>query len=574
MLKTKNISELLALIPKSTGVYFFYNNNQTLLYVGKAKNLNSRVKSYFKNSILCKKTKSLVKQIYDIKYTVVFSETDALLLENNLIKKHQPKYNIMLKDDKTYPWICIKNESVPRVFQTRKVVKDGSEYYGPFMSTRVIDVLLNIFSDLFYDSGWTPFSYLNRELNTKSREEYLVNISKIRKILKGNIAAVVTSLKKDMAVCSKKLEFEKAQKIKEAINLIKKYQSKSTIVSDKINNVDVFSFLDGKKYAYVNYLKILSGSVMHTHTVEIKKQLNESVEDLLKTVIFELRKRFNSSAKNIICSHNLSSFMDNINIICPKIGDKKKLVSLSLRNAKQMEFASKKLRLNIVKKVNKNSLIGQLQKDLNLKDLPVHIECFDNSNTQGSNPVSACVVFKNGVPSKKDYRIFNIKSHSKIDDFKSIEEVVYRRYSRLKKEDVSLPQIIIVDGGKGQLSSAIKSLKRLNLFGSIAVIGIAKKLEKIYFPKDPIPLYLDKRSSSLKLIQRLRNEAHRFSLLHHRKKRSSEFLRSSLDSIKGIGPKTIEKLLIEFGSVKNIFKADKKKVLSLIGRKKYEQLFK
>ena len=313
---------------------------------------------------------------------------------------------------------------------------------------------------------------------------------------------------------------------------------------------------------------------MRTHTVEIKKQLDEPIEDLLKTVIFELRKRFKSNAKNIICSHALSNFMGNINIICPKIGDKKKLVSLGLRNAKQMMFTSKKLRLNMGKKANKNKLIEKLQKDLKLKEVPVHIECFDNSNTQGSNPVSACVVFKRGVPSKKDYRIFNIKSHSKIDDCKSIEEVVYRRYSRLKKENINLPQLIIVDGGKGQLSSAIKSLKKINLFGSIAVIGIAKKLEKIYFPEDPLPLYLDKRSSSLKLIQQLRNEAHRFSLLHHRKKRSSEFLQSSLDSVKGIGPKTIEKLLVEFGSVKNIFKADKKRVLSLIGKKKYERLFK
>lgn len=574
MLKTKIISKLIAGIPKSIGVYFFYNNKHSLLYIGKAKNLNYRVKSYFNGSIKCKKTQVLARQIYDIKYTVVFSETDALLLENNLIKKHQPKYNVMLKDDKTYPWICIKNEPIPRVFQTRKVIKDGSEYYGPFMSTRIIDILLNVFSDLFYDSGWNPFSYLNRDLNNKSKEEYLVNISKIRKILKGDIATVINSLKKDMYMYSKNLEFEKAQKIKDTISLIKKYQSKSTIVNAKINNVDVFGLVNGKKYAYVNYLKILSGSVVQTHNIEIKKQLDESVENLLKIVIFELRKRFNSTAKSIICSHRLSNFLENINIICPKIGDKKKLVSLSLRNAKQMEFNSKRLRLNLVKKATKNKIIEQLQKDLRLKDIPIHIECFDNSNTQGSNPVSACVVFKNGIPSKKDYRIFNIKSHSKIDDFKSIEEVVYRRYSRLKQESKTLPQLIIVDGGKGQLNSAVRSLENLSLFGSIAVIGIAKKLEKIYFPKDPLPLYLDKRSSSLKLIQRIRNEAHRFSLLHHRKKRSSTFLRSSLDSIKGIGPKTIEKLILEFGSVKNILKADKKQVLSLIGKKKYEQLFK
>lgn len=574
MTKQEFISKLISTIPNCTGVYCFYNTQKSLLYVGKAKNLKFRVNSYFNNTSLCKKTQVLVKQIDDIKYTVVFSEMDALLLENNLIKKHQPKYNVLLKDDKTYPWICIKNEPLPRIFQTRKIIKDGSEYYGPFMSTNIIKVLLDFFSDLFYDKGWTPFSYLNRRFDKNSKKEYLVVISEIRKILKGDIKSIVTRLQKNMLTHSERLEFEQAQKIKNVISLIKNYQSKSTIISPKITDVDVFTLLNSDSYAYVNYLKILSGSVVQTHTVEIKKKLNESPEDLLKIVIIDLRERFGSSSKKIFCSHKIKDVWGRINIIVPKIGDKKKLINLSLKNARQMELASKKIRVLRKEKSTNTQAVRQLQKDLRLKEPPIYIECFDNSNTQGSNPVSACVVFKHAKASKKDYRIFNIKSHSGIDDFRSIEEVIYRRYFRLKNEGLELPQLIIVDGGKGQLNSAIKSLKKLNLYGAIPLIGVAKKLEKIYFPKDPDPLYLDKRSSSLRLIQKLRNEAHRFSLFHHRKQRNSTFLTSSLDSIKGIGPKTIEKLILRFGSVKNILAAEKKEIEHLIGKKKSEQIFK
>ena len=561
-------------IPTKPGVYQYYDENGNILYIGKAKNLKRRVSSYFSKKHENLKTKILVSKIINVDCIIVETEIDALLLENNLIKKHQPRYNILLKDDKSYPWICIKNEEFPKIFQTRKILRYGSEYYGPYMSTHVIAVLLDFFSDLFYDSGWTPFSYLGAEIKKESKEKYLKIISKIRQILKGDIQIVTNILKKKMIKFSEETDFENAQNIKEKLNLLNNYQSKSSIVSSKINNVDVFTITSDKNIAFVNYLKITNGAIIQSHTVEVKKKLSEKDEDIMQFVITDLRSRFSSVSETIFCSNNLKCVWPKTKLIVPKIGDKKKLVDLSLRNAKYMQFEKKKQNILLQEKKQKNNNLLQIKKDLRLKQLPIHIECFDNSNFQGTSPVAACVVFKNGKPSKKDYRLFNIKTIIGPDDFGSMEEVVYRRYKRLLSERKKTPQLIIIDGGKGQLSSAIKSLKKLKLSGKIAIIGIAKKLEEIYFPNDPIPLYLDKRSTSLKLIQQLRNEAHRFGINHHRKKRSSLSLTSSLDEIVGIGPKTIDLIINHFGSVSSLMKSKISDVEKIIGRAKTKKIFK
>tara|TARA_B110000438_G_scaffold13780_1_gene13318 strand:+ start:1946 stop:3673 length:1728 start_codon:yes stop_codon:yes gene_type:complete len=561
-------------IPTKPGVYQYYDENGIILYIGKAKNLKRRVSSYFSKNHENLKTKILVSKIINVDCIIVETEIDALLLENNLIKKHQPRYNILLKDDKSYPWICIKNEEFPKIFQTRKILRDGSEYYGPYMSTHVIAVLLDFFSDLFYDSGWTPFSYLGAEIKKESKEEYLKIISKIRQILKGDIQIVTNILKKKMIKFSEETDFENAQNIKEKLNLLNNYQSKSSIVSSKINNVDVFTITSDKNIAFVNYLKITNGAIIQSHTVEVKKKLSEKDEDIMQFVITDLRSRFSSVSETIFCSNNLKCIWPKTKLIVPKIGDKKKLIDLSLRNAKYMQFEKKKQNILLQEKKQKNTNLLQIKKDLRLKQLPIHIECFDNSNFQGTSPVAACVVFKNGKPSKKDYRLFNIKTIIGPDDFGSMEEVVYRRYKRLLSERKKTPQLIVIDGGKGQLSSAIKSLKKLKLSGEIAIIGIAKKLEEIYFPNDPIPLYLDKRSTSLKLIQHLRNEAHRFGINHHRKKRSSLSLASSLDEIVGIGPKTIDLIINHFGSVSSLMKSKISDVEKIIGKAKTKKIFK
>ena len=568
------IKSIINTIPKKPGVYHFYDENDNIIYIGKAKDLKKRVSSYFSKNHTRLKTKKLVSKIVDIKCIIVETEIDALLLENNLIKKHQPRYNILLKDDKSYPWICIKKEAFPRVFQTRNVVKDGSEYFGPYMSTYVVNVLLDFFSELFYDNGFDPDSYINRNLKEKSEEKYNRVISEIKQVLKGDIKDLINRLEKKMMVFSSKMDFENAQKIKEKIGLLNNYQSKSAIVSSKISNVDVFSICSEKTFSFVNYLKITNGAVVLSHTVEIKKKLEEKDEDILEFVITDLRKRFNSVSKEIFCSIYVENVWENIKLSVPKIGDKKKLIDLSLRNAKYMQLEKKKR--SIVDKENKekNSALHKLKEDLHLKLIPSHIECFDNSNLQGSNPVAACVVFKNGKPYKKDYRLFNIKTVVGPDDYKSMEEVVYRRYSRVLNEGLPIPQLIIIDGGKGQLSSAVKSLKKLKLDGKIAIIGIAKRLEEIYFPNDSTPIYLDKKTNSLRLIQQLRNEAHRFGINHHRKKRISSSIGSSLEKIEGIGSKTIEILLKKFGSVKNLMAQDRSKVEALIGPSKTKKIFK
>ena len=590
---SEHIKGLLKLIPEKAGVYRYYDKNETLLYVGKAKNLKKRVSSYFNKKQEHGKTKVLVSKIHDIKYVVVPTEIDALLLENNLIKKHQPKYNVALKDGKTYPWICIKNEPFPRIFQTRNVIKDGSAYFGPYTSVRLVKTLLDFFHQL-YPLRNCSLSLTDKNIYAKkfkvcleyhignclgpcedkqTTEEYQLGIEHIQQIIKGDIKSVTQHLKTAMLHFSEKMEFEKAQSVKDKIDLLNNYQAKSTIVNPKINDVDVFTILSDEDTAFVNYLKINSGAIIQAHTLELNKKLNETEEELLQLAIIELRQRFESTSKTIYCSHSLENVWEDLSITIPKIGDKKKLIDLSLRNAKYMQLDKQKRKINNIEKQDNKRILEQLQKDLRLINRPRHIECFDNSNIQGTNPVAACVVFKNARPSKKEYRHFNIKTVVGPDDFASMEEVVYRRYKRLLDEQQTLPELIVVDGGKGQLSSAVKSLDKLKLRGKVAIIGIAKRLEEIYFPGDSVPLYLDKRSESLKLIQQLRDEAHRFGITHHRKQRGKDTLGTSLDKIDGIGPKTVELLISHFGSVKKVMEAKKEELEKLIGKAKSKKIY-
>ena len=594
MATPNHISEILKNIPDKSGIYQYYDKNQDLLYVGKAKNLKKRVSSYFTKTQEHGKTKVLVGKIQDIKYVVVATEMDALLLENNLIKKHQPKYNVMLKDGKTYPWICIKNELFPRIFQTRTVIKDGSEYFGPYASVRLVQTILEFFHQLYplrnCNLNLSEQNIKNKKfkvcleyhlknclgpcIGEQKNKDYLLAIDHIRQIITGDVRSVIAHLKDSMKKFSANLEFEKAQSIKEKITLLDNYQSKSTIVNPKINDVDVFTIISDEDTAFVNFLKIKSGAIIQAHTLELSKKLNETEEELLQLAIIELRQRFNSTSKDIYCSHSLENVWEDLSITIPKIGDKKNLIDLSLRNAKYMLLDKQKQQINNIDRQDNKRVLEQLQKDLRLKDRPRHIECFDNSNLQGTSAVAACIVFKNGKPSKKDYRHFNIKTVVGPDDFASMEEVIFRRYKRLLEEEEDLPELIVIDGGKGQLSAAVKSLEKLKLRGKIAIIGIAKRLEEIYFPGDSLPLYLDKRSESLKLIQQLRDEAHRFGITHHRNKRSKISLENSLDKIEGIGPKTVELLITHFGSVKKVMEANKDELEELIGKAKAEKVLK
>ena len=588
----EEIKEIIKDLPQKAGVYQYFDKEEKILYVGKAKNLKKRVSSYFTKKYEHAKTKMMVSKVRDIKYFVVPTEMDALLLENNLIKKYQPKYNIMLKDDKTYPFICVKNEPFSRVFSTRRVVKDGSTYFGPYTSVRLVRTLLEFIHQL-YPLRTCSLNLKEENIEKKkfklcleyhignclapcegfqSEESYEIGIKHIKQILKGDIKSVTSILNDRMIYHSENLEFEKAQSVKEKLNLLENYQSKSTIVNTKINNVDVFTIVSDENSAFVNYLKISSGAIIQTHTIELKKKLEETDEQLLVYAITELRQRFNSVSKEIYSSLMLEDLWEGAKILLPKIGDKYKLIELSKRNAKYMQFDKIKKKDALKAKSSDKRIVNQLQVDLNLKEKPRHIECFDNSNFQGSNAVAACVVFKNAKPSRKDYRNFNIKTVVGPDDFKSMEEVVYRRYKRLLEEKESLPQLIVIDGGKGQLSSAAKSLDKLGLIGKIEIIGIAKKLEEIFFLGDPIPIYLDKRSESLKLIQQLRNEAHRFGITHHRNKRSKNTFTTSLNEIEGLGEKTIEKLISHFGSVKKIKEAKKEELISLVGESKYHKI--
>jgi excinuclease ABC subunit C len=575
-------------LPTLPGVYQFINSTGKIIYIGKAKNLKNRVSSYFnKNKHESFKTKILTQQVIEIRHLVVESETDALLLENNLIKKYQPKYNILLKDDKTFPWIFIKNEAFPRLGTTRRFIKDGSTYYGPYTSGLMVNTLLGLIRQIYqlrtcklnlsieniesqkykkcleYHIGncKAPCENLQTEL------EYQSSILQIKSILKGNIQEVIEHLTSVMNKFAEKFKFEEAELIKQKILLLQKYRSKSTIVSMHLKNLDVFSIIENENSAYVNFLKVINGAIVQSYTVEIIKKLDENSSELLIFAIIDIREKINSDAREILVPFLPEFSIPGILFRVPKLGDKKRLLDLSERNAKQ--FLSHKLE-TLSSKSFENKYFTALQKvqsDLRLSKLPVHIECFDNSNIQGSNPVASCVVFRNGKPSKKEYRHYNIKTVIGPDDFASMSEVVFRRYSRIINENQSLPQLIIIDGGKGQLNAAIRSLMKLNLYGTVAIIGIAKRLEEIYFPNDSIPLYLDKKTSTLKLIQNIRNEAHRFGIAFHRNKRSKSFLNITLEEIKGIGKKSAEKLLIKYGSINEIRESEINEIENIVGKK-------
>ncbi|SHG71122.1 excinuclease ABC subunit UvrC [Winogradskyella jejuensis] len=571
-------------LPHQPGVYQYYDAEDNLIYVGKAKDIKKRVSSYFTKNHDYGKTRVLVKKISTIKHIVVETESDALLLENNLIKKYQPKYNVMLKDDKSYPWICVKNERFPRVFPTRRVIKDGSEYFGPYTSMKTVKTLLDLIKGLYQlrtcnyhlaeekvEAGKYKVCLEYHLGNCKgacegleTEEEYHANIAAIREILKGNFKDSLQQFRKQMKTFADNMQFEDAQKVKEKLDILENYQSKSTVVNPKISNVDVFSIVSDESYAYVNFLQLSYGSIIRSHTLEIKKKLQEEDKDLLELAVTEIRQRFHSKSKEIYVPFKID-LGDNVKVTVPKLGDKKSILDLSERNAKYF-------RLDKLKQVkitdpdrHANRIMAQMKADLRLSQEPRHIECFDNSNIQGTNPVAACVVFKNGKPSKKDYRHFNIKTVEGPDDFASMEEVVFRRYKRLLEEDQPLPQLIIIDGGKGQLSSALKSLDILGLRGKIAIIGIAKRLEELFYPDDPIPLYLDKKSETLKIIQQLRNEAHRFGIEHHRNKRSKGALKTELENIPGVGEQTIIDLMKRFKTVKRIANAKLDELEAIVG---------
>ena len=579
-------------LPNSPGVYQFYDADDKILYVGKAKNLKKRVSSYFTKNHEYGKTRILVKKIKSIRHIVVSTESDALLLENNLIKKYRPRYNVLLKDDKSYPWICIKNERFPRIFPTRKLIKDGSEYFGPYTSMYTVKTLLDLIKNIYplrtcnYDLAQEKIEagkykvcleyHLGNCLGPceglQSSTSYDQQVNEIRDIIKGNFKSSLQSFKNQMKAFAEAMQFEEAQQIKEKIDVLENYQSNTTIVNPKINNVDVFSIITDDAFAYVNFLQLSHGSIIRSHTLEIKKKLDEKDEDLLQLAIFELRQRFNSESKEVYLPFKVT-VEPHIKITIPKLGDKRKILDLSIRNAKYF----RQERFNQIKILDPERhtkrIMAQMKKDLRLSEEPRHIECFDNSNIQGSNPVAACVVFRNGKPSKKEYRHYNIKTVVGPDDFASMEEVVFRRYKRLLKEEQPLPQLIVIDGGKGQLSSALKSLDLLGLRGKIAIVGIAKRLEEIYFPEDPIPLYLDKKSESLKIIQQLRNEAHRFGITLHRNKRSKAAINSVLESIDGIGEKTAGDLLKKFKSVKRIKEASLENLAAVVGNAKAKKIY-
>ena len=579
-------------LPNAPGVYQYFDANDIILYVGKAKDLKKRVSSYFTKKHENGKTRVLVKKISSIKHIVVTTETDALLLENNLIKKYKPRYNVMLKDDKSYPWICIKKERFPRVFQTRRLIKDGSEYFGPYTSVKTVYTLLDLIKGLFplrtcnYDLAEEKIQSKKYKVcleyhignckgaceGSETQEEYDENIKAIRKILKGDFKDSLLQFKNQMKQLARDMHFEDAQKVKEKIEVLENYQAKSTIVNPKISNVDVFSIVSDESYAYINFLQLSYGSIIRSHTLELKKKLEETDNDLLTLAITEIRQRFNSASKEIYTPFKVELGRD-IKVTVPILGDKKHILDLSIRNAKYYRMDRFKQIKIIDPDRHANRIMAQMKVDLRLSDEPRHIECFDNSNIQGTNPVAACVVFINGKPSKKEYRHFNIKTVEGPDDFASMEEVVYRRYKRLLEEDQPLPQLIIIDGGKGQLSSSLKSLDKLNLRHKIAIIGIAKRLEELFYPDDPIPLYLDKKGETLKVIQRLRNEAHRFGIKHHRNKRSKNALTTELETIPGIGEKTMIDLIKQFKSAKRVSYAKLDELEEVVGASRAEKIY-
>lgn len=579
------ITNILRSLPNKPGVYQHLDKNGKILYIGKAKDLRKRVSSYFTKTHDNARTHLLVKKIEDIKTIITETEFDALLLENNLIKEYQPKYNVNLKDDKTYPWICIKKERFPRIFSTRNQVKDGSEYYGPYASVKVMRTVLDLIRQLYHirtcklalseeniDEGKFRICLEYHIGNCKgpcedrqTEEEYLKDIEASRDLIKGNLTAVKKMLTLQMQTLAEELRFEEAQKVKEKIEMVEKYQARSTVVHPNITDIDIFSVTTDAEYGYVNYLKIIDGAVLQSHTVELKKKLDETPEELLEMTIPEIRELFKSTSKEAYLSHEIELEIPHLKLTVPQRGDKKHLVDLSLKNARYFRMEKLKNIQIVDPDRHVKRLMQQMKQDLRMSEEPRHIECFDNSNIQGTNPVAACVVFKDGKPSKKDYRNFNIKTVVGPDDFASMEEVVFRRYNRLLNEDEPLPQLIVIDGGKGQLGAALKALEKLNLRRKVAILGIAKRLEELYFPGDKYPLYLDKRSETLKVIQRLRDEAHRFGITHHRNRRSKNTFKSELDQIPGIGPATIKDLLGKFKSVTKIKEASKEELTEVVG---------
>jgi excinuclease ABC subunit C len=588
-----HIKSILKALPEKAGVYQFFEENGSILYVGKAKVLKNRVTSYFNkikhDSI---KTKLMVKKIRDIKYSVVETESDALLLEDSLIKKFKPRYNILLKDDKSYASIVIKNEPFPRVLSTRQILNDGSTYFGPYTSGKSLYSILDLIKELYplrtctlnlskaniqakkfkvcleYHLG----NCLGPCIGKQREEDYQQGIQHIKRIIKGEYLEAVKTLKKEMIQLASEQKFEQAQQLKERIQTLENFQAKSTIVNTDIDNVEVFSIASDAQSTYANYMHIMRGSIVHVYTAEVVRQLDETDEEALAFVIRSFRERMNSQAKSAIIPFDINEKIPGLELHVPQRGDKKKLVDLSLKNANHFLLEARKRAAFLDPERNTQRILETMKKDLRLPELPVHIECFDNSNIQGTNPVSACVVFKNAKPSKSDYRIFNIQTVVGPDDFASMREAIYRRYSRLIQEEQPLPQLLIIDGGKGQLSSAMESLDLLGLRGKIAVIGIAKRLEEIFFPGDSIPIYLDKRSESLKIIQHLRNEAHRYGLSKHRQRRSKGAIHSELENIAGVGTKTIEKLLQHFSSVSRIKLATQKEIEQVVGEKIAEKI--
>ena len=589
----EHIKQIVESLPESPGVYQFYTTDMMLLYIGKAKSLKRRVSSYFNKVHDSARITMMVRQIADIKTILVETEYDALLLENNLIKKHQPKYNVSLKDDKTYPWIVIKKEDYPRVFYTRRHIKDGSTYYGPYASVLMINTMLELINSLYKlrtcSLVLSPENISKKKFRVcleyhvgnclgpcealQSKAEYDTSIAGIKEILKGNINTVIRHLEDRMKGHAARFEFEQAQHCKEKIEILEKYKGRSVIVHPTIHNVDVFSFVEDNNTAYVNFMKVMNGAVFQSYTVELKKKLDESQGELLSMAIAEMRQRYQTDAKEVIVPFEPDQQIPGVECVIPKIGDKKKLLELSEKNVRyfmkdKLEQADK---LNPEHRIDR--LMTQMQKDLRLSVKPYHIECFDNSNFQGDYAVAAMSVFKNGRPSKSDYRHFDIKTVEGPNDFASMEEVIWRRYKRLLDEEKPLPQLIVIDGGKGQLSAALTSLEKLGLRGKISIIGIAKKLEEIYYPEDPLPLYLDKKSETLKIIQQLRDEVHRFGITHHRNKRSKGLIKTELSEIKGIGAATGETLLKHFRSVKRIREAKPDELTAVVGTAKAKIIF-
>lgn len=588
-----NLELQLKTLPQDPGVYRYYDKDNNLLYVGKAKNLKKRVLSYFNKNHGGYRTRIMVSKIIRLETTIVNSEYDALLLENNLIKELNPYYNVMLKDDKTYPWICIKNEPFPRVFLTRNVIKDGSEYYGPYAKPRQAKILidtikkiyklrtcnLNLSPDKIDDGKYKVCleyhikNCLGPCEGLESEEEYNDKIKAIRGIIKGDYKIARQYLTGQMMHFAEKMEFENAQMVKERLEILEDYQTHSMVVNAYIDDVDVFGIFSDESAAYVNYFKINNGSIVQSFTTEIKKVLEESDEEIMEEALVEIRQKFSSKSKEIYLPFHLSVEIPGAKIIVPKVGDKKRIVELSEKNAREYRLEKLKQVQIVDPERHTNRIMAEMQKNLRMPVEPRHIEGFDNSNIQGTNPVSACVVFKDGKPSKQDYRIFHVKTVEGPNDFATMEEVILRRYSRLLDEGENLPQLILIDGGKGQLSSAVKSLKILGLYGKITIVGIAKRLEEIFFPEDPIPLYLDKKSETLKILQRVRDEAHRFGVKHHRTRRKNSTIKSELEEIPGVGPKSIELLLSKMKSVKRIREANLETLEEILGKSKAKMVF-